>query len=433
MNIQNNKNQYRANFTGLDARKLKGLVMTSNVAGIADEMKKIGELENFKVFFISRKPTGFALETDRFEISTDTKGAWAQDFFGVVKDTLLEFENTDKSQLLKRIFNFRTNPVQKQIREEMNYPQVQEYVDLLYNMPISKVNGKEGILLELPEGPQFIDKAIYDAEFNLNSQILKNIISNTHIKGGNYYITQGSGKREILIGQNELKKFSIEQMKEMFQADSIHVIPQADYHLDLFLRPLKDKKVLIADDNTMLKTLQDGFDRIKETILRTPNSEREKFKNCYMQTGVYAQQLDKILKQNPYAGIEKVEKALLEAGYEPIKVPGRIFEIHKSEKVNMGENRYILKNLLNYINAHVHINDKGETIYITNKSNIDETLGLTDEIKNLTGFSIEQAFLDAVKPHVDKVYFVSGKDNAISKTILPEMFGGIHCMAMELP
>ncbi len=41
MNIQNNKNQYRPNFTGLDARKLKGLVMTSNVAGIADEMKKL--------------------------------------------------------------------------------------------------------------------------------------------------------------------------------------------------------------------------------------------------------------------------------------------------------------------------------------------------------------------------------------------------------
>ena len=219
------------------------------------------------MFFISRKPTGFSIETDRFEISTDTKRAWAQDYFGVVKDTLLEFENTDKSQLLKKIFNFRTNPVQKQIREEMNYPQVQEYVDLLYNIPISKVNGKEGILIDLPEGPQFIDKAIYDAEFNLNSQILKNIISNTHIKGGNYYITQGSGKREILIGQNELKKFSIEQMKEMFQADSIHVIPQADYHLDLFLRPLKG--IIFESCNRHFVTISTavGKNRTNEIIL----------------------------------------------------------------------------------------------------------------------------------------------------------------------
>ena len=193
------------------------------------------------MFFISRKPTGFSIETDRFEISTDTKRAWAQDYFGVVKDTLLEFENTDKSQLLKKIFNFRTNPVQKQI--------------------------KAGILIDLPEGPQFIDKAIYDAEFNLNSQILKNIISNTHIKGGNYYITQGSGKREILIGQNELKKFSIEQMKEMFQADSIHVIPQADYHLDLFLRPLKG--IIFESCNRHFVTISTavGKNRTNEIIL----------------------------------------------------------------------------------------------------------------------------------------------------------------------
>lgn len=434
MKIQNYQNQQKTNFTGLDARKLKGIVMSSNFAGIADEMKRIGDIENFKVFLLERTPKGIELKTDCFQLSNDHKGCWAQDHFGVVNDTLLEYENTDKPQLLKRIFGFKANPVQKQIREEMNYPQVQEYVDLLYNMPISTINGKEGIVLEMPEGIQFIDKKIYDAEFKINSQILKNIINNTHIKGGNYYITQNpNGTKEVLVGANELKKLNTNQIQEMFQVDKVHIIPQADYHIDLFIRPLKDNKVLIADDQAMLQTLQEGFKKIQQTIINSPQSERLKFKNAFVQTGIYTQQFEKILQTNPYAKTQEVEKALIAAGYEPIKVPGRIFEVYSSEEADMGKDKYILKNLINFINAHVHINNKGETIYITNKSNIDETLGLTEEIKNLTGFSLEQAFLDSIKPHVDKVYFVSGKDNAIGNTLLPEYYGGIHCMGMELP
>lgn len=221
-------------------------------------------------------------------------------------------------------------------------------------------------------------------------------------------------------------KLSDKALKEMFQCEKIHSIPQADYHLDLFIRPLKDKKVLLADDATMLNTLQAGMQKLTDTILKTPANDREKFKNVYVKLGTYINGFKKIIQQNPYSKTEEVEKALIDAGYEPIKVPARLFEIYQET------NKYFLKNLHNYINAHVHINDKNELVYITNKSNLDEILGLTPEMQKLTGISIEQAFLDAVKPHVDKVYFVSGNNNSIPKELLPEYFGGIHCMGMEV-
>ena len=85
------------------------------------------------------------------------------------------------------------------------------------------------------------------------------------------------------------------------------------------------------------------------------------------------------------------------------------------------------------MNANVLINDKNEVVYITNKSHLDESLGLTDEIKEKTGFSLEQAFLDKIKPYIDKVYFVSGENNAIEKQLFAEQYGGIHCMCMEIP
>lgn len=219
----------------------------------------------------------------------------------------------------------------------------------------------------------------------------------------------------------------------IFQTDKVHIIPQADYHLDLFIRPLKDKKVLIADDEMTCNILSDGFNKIQKMIISKPQSERMQYKDVFVKVGTYAQEFKNITKQNPYADMKKVEKALLESGYEPIKVPGRLFEILCEKENGADSSQYILKQLHNYMNAIVHINNKGETVYITNKSTLDETLGLTKEIQEETGFSLEKAFRDAVKPYVDKTYFVSGKNNEIANELLPKYFGGIHCMTMEVP
>ena len=428
MKIQSSNNS--VNFSGYDARKIKAFVMTNNYADIANEVKKIGDIENFKVLMLEKSPSSFVLKDDAFELSKKHNGAWAQDMWGVVNNTLLARDNLDpKTKLWNMILDLAPNITQLKRQEESEVHKLSHFVDLLHNFPVVNKNGKEFVQLPTSEGFMEVEKVIYEQHFQSQIDKLTKLSKQCHIKGGNYFITKGeNGKDELLIGQDELKKFNLQELKEMFQIDKIHVIPQADYHLDLFIRPLKDKKVLIADDEMMSRILDDGFDKITKLILSKPQNEREQYRDVYIKVGTYAQGFKKIMNNNPLPKTDEIEEALVKSGYEPIRVPARLFDI-----LYNGEDSYILKQHHNYMNASVHINDNGEVVYITNKSILDDTLNLTDEIKKETGFSLEKVFKDAIKPYVDKIYFVSGKDNVIGKELLPEFFGGIHCMTMEVP
>lgn len=429
MKLQTKNNNI--NFSGYDARRIKAFVMNNNYANIANEVKKIGEIENFNVLILENSSDGFVLKKDAFKYSKkQVDNLWTQDLWGIVNNTLLARDNLDdRTKIWRMLFNLIPNKTQLRKQEESGLNKLSQYVDLLYNFPVINKNGKQLVQLSTPDGIMEVDKSIHDEHLEIKRDYLCKLSKKCHIKGGNYFITKGAdGKDELLIGQDELKNFDLEQLKEMFQTDKIHVIPQSDYHLDLFIRPLKDKKVLVADDEMMSKILTDGFNKIQNLILSKPQNEREQYKNVYINVGSYAQYFQKIISQNPLPKTNEVEEALIKGGYEPIRVPGRIFEI-----LSDGKESYILKQLHNYINASVHVNDKGEVIYITNKSILDDTLKLTKEIQEETGFSLEKAFKDAISPYVDKIYFVSGEDNAIGKELLPEYFGGIHCMTMEVP
>lgn len=429
MKLQSSNNNI--NFSGYDARKIKAFIMNNNYADIANEVKKIGEIENFKVLLLENGSNGLTLKSDKFELSKQhTGGSWTQDLWGIVNNTLLARDNLDdKTKIWRMFLGLIPNKTQLRKQEESGLHKLSHFVDLLYNFPVINKNGKQFVQLPTPDGFMEVEKSIHDEQLKIHADRLGEISKQCHIKGGNYFITKGANnKDELLIGQNELDKFNLEQLKEMFQTDKIHIIPQADYHLDLFIRPLKDKKVLVADDEMMSKILIDGFNKIQNLILSKPQSEREQYKNVYINVGTYAQCFEKIISQNPLPKADKVEEALIKGGYEPIRVPGRLFELLANDEGN-----YLLKPLHNYINASVHINDSGEIVYITNKSVLDDKLSLTNEIQKETGFSLEQAFKDAVSPYVDKIYFVSGKDNAIGNELLPEYFGGIHCMTMEVP
>lgn len=427
-----NNTQQKINFNGYDARKLKGFVMNSNFAGIAEEMRKIGEAENFKVYLFNNSFEKPILKTDCFVTSKNSRGCWAQDYWGIVKNSLLTCENSQKSEILKNLFNLKNNNVQEFTREILNINANKEYMDLLQNLSIIKKDGKELVKIPTPEGFEYIDKKIYDYELATNKKTLEKTLAQTHIKGGNYFITKNKqNEEELLIGKNELKKYNIEELKKMFNVKNVYPMPYADFHIDLFLRPLKDKKILISDDNTMLATLAKGAINVRNTALNSVGAERNELKKVFNRIVSCFNQFKEIVKSNPYANMNDVETALKQAGYEPIKVPSRVFEIFDTN--NGAKKSFYLRQLHNYMNANVLINDKNETVYITNKSNLDEILGLTNEIQQKTGFSLEQAFLDKIRPYVDKVYFVSGENNTIAKKLLPDLNGGIHCMSMEIP
>lgn len=399
--VQNNSPK---TFTGYDARRLKGFVMNSNYAGIASDMKRIGDIEGFKVYLFSGTVEKPRLTTEGFKIDESLMGCWAQDMWGIVKKTLLSCEDSVKSETLKKLFGLDSNAVQSKTRKRVGLQQLKDSIT---------DNSK-------------------DVDVKTNKSIYKDMCRRTHIKGGNYFIAKGdNGEDELLIGSNELKQFKLDDLKAMFKIDKIHVIPQADYHLDLFMRPLKDKKVLVADDETMLETLSIGYDKIKKTVDALPDSEKLKFADALYSVDLMKSRFQNILKANPYTNIKEVEKTLTESGYEVIKVPGRIFDVEQD--YNIAGTKTYLRPLHNYLNANVHINDDGQLIYITNSSIVDYELGLNDEIQKMTGFSLKKAFWDAVRPHVNKVYFVSGRKNAVQDLLLREYLGGIHCVAAEVP
>ena len=426
MITQNSQIQNKISFKGYDARPLKGFVMNSNYAGIAEEMKRIGEQEDFDVFLFEGSVEHPKIVSNNFKRPQTHAGCWAQDMWGVVKNTLLSCENFKKQFLLQKTFNLKENEFQKTMRNKMH---LDELRDSVYEVSHTQFNDK---LKFLNKDESSLHKKKYEEDLKFQKEYFFNLCKKSHIKGGNYYITKDKqGQEEILIGVNELKKFTKEELESIFQTDKIHILPQADFHLDLFVRPLTDKKVLIADDELMLKVLSDGYKKICDFLPNAPQSECDKIIDIICKMDCLINRFKFIVEKNPYAKMKDVENKLLDAGYEPIKVPARVFEIETlySEL----KNSTYLSHLHNYMNANVQVNKKGEIVYITNKSTLDELLGLTDDIQKLTGFSLQKEFLKAVKKHVDKVYFVSGENNELPNVLLKENLGGIHCAAMEIP
>ena len=91
-------------FKGYDARPLKGFFMGSNTYGIADEMKRIGDKEGFKIYAKIRNSRGsFCNSTiPRLSPFGSTKDLWAQDIITFGRDRLLSYANfpTTKTSFL---------------------------------------------------------------------------------------------------------------------------------------------------------------------------------------------------------------------------------------------------------------------------------------------------------------------------------------------
>lgn len=427
-------------FTGYDARPLNGFLMKSNHGNIANEMINIGQKEGFNIYFLERNP-----EDDSFEITTNKKqppservGGWPQDLWGFIGKKLLTFENSSQSDAIINKFKLTDDKTQQTIRVQKNLPQYYGVMDTLLNMPHVELNGHNGYLFANPETGEvsLLPEEVVQAEYTKLSDVIKGILHNTHIEGGNYYFAKNkSGKETVLVGKNELDKFSQDEIKQMLGTDNVVFIPQMDYHMDLYLRPLDNGKILLADDKLTKQMLAEGFNKIQEAALKLQVQKRpeelRKLEKPFVQTGVYTNGIDDVVKSNNFAQTEETAKVLEDAGFDVIRVPGRLYETRTSGL----KNGVFLIHLFNFMNANVLPNKNGELVYITNKSNIDEEVfGITPEIEKLTGFSVQKSFVQAIKPYIkpENIYFISGDNNIMSEN-LKNYQGGIHCMCSEVP
>jgi len=119
MKIQANNNS--PNFSGYDARRLRGFLMSTNYKNIANEVKAIGQKEGFDVFLLADKKA--EVLTKDFPFYETHGGCWAQDRWSIVKNQLLASEIESTAQAIKKFFNLEFNPLQVKLNKET--PQIQ--------------------------------------------------------------------------------------------------------------------------------------------------------------------------------------------------------------------------------------------------------------------------------------------------------------------
>lgn len=281
--------------------------------------------------------------------------------------------------------------------------------------------------------------AFYKNKFksNLIGSIYRNISkyfnllwdnSENHIAGGNSFLIKDGEEELLLVGKNELSTYSLANIEKMFNTKNILALPQMDYHLDLFIRPLANKNILLADDNMTLEVLREGKKKVQEKLKEEPENEVyiNIAENIEKQIRTFI--TSKNINMNPQAN--QIANLLTFHGFNVIRVPGRIY------RSNCFRNdKEVLVHSCNYINANVCINPKGDLVYITNKSNIDENLGLTKKASKELDFSFEKAFIKSLSPYIkpEHIYFVKGEYNFVADKMLSSYLGGIHCACAEIP
>lgn len=380
--------------------------MSGNPGYTALEMRSIAKKEGFKVF-----TAGKTITEEIPPLCPYKNNIWAQDMWTILKNRLLTSEISDISANIKLFFNLHEdNPLQaKKLKIALE--------KLKETLAIFKTNDQEEVGFPRTSNPSQVAN--------------RRIMDNAHIPGGNSYIVKGDTQDELIIGKNELEKYSVDEIKTIFNVDKVTVLPQMDYHIDLFIRPLDDKKILVADDDLTIKVLKDGLGKLEEYQKNLPYQKREIYNPNKQRLKRIINRMEESILFNSLPQTDEIVSILEENGYKTIRVPGRIYNL---EQIPSEEPSLIHD--CNYMNANVLKKDNGELVYITNWSDIDSTkIGLPDEIQKHIGFNFQDAFIDSISQYVKPkhIYFIKGKDDYVTKTMLPELGGGIHCICAEIP
>lgn len=396
-------------FKGYDARPLKALYLSSPKKELGLELERIGKKAGFDVFIPSGRTLLKASEA-KYAYADLSNSPWAQDIATI-------------------------SPKKKIITNEY-------YDDFADNLS-RKLGLYKDFDREIPQG------------------------------GNMYYIKDTDGKDILLAGQDAQKSINkLEGAKSVLGVDKIEYIPQMDYHIDLFVRPLDNKRILLTDDSLTIKAFNKGIKSIQKLLKKEPKKT---------ELLVVKENLDKELNKfkksvlnNVQAPREDVKDILENKGFQVIGVPGRIYQTFpEPEDIEIAE-EYIseasnkkskklaflplfpeellsfypcaakeksikseeqqLTHSLNFMNAIITKNKKGEMVYISNKSDFDKRIGLTPEIIKESGFSFEKEFVNSLKPYIkeENIYFVEGKNGEIQDS-LENLAGGIHCLTTEIP
>ena len=251
-----------------------------------------------------------------------------------------------------------------------------------------------------------------------------------HIEGGNYFFIKDGGKDIVLLGKEELSIKSPKSIQNFFGKHKVITVSQPDFHLDLSIRPLNNKRILVNDPKMLMNELNNGIKRAKEVYAKEKDSQLEAVirKLRYLK--------DEILESNQeYDTLNKYKTLQQELKYNKfnvIKVPGLIIKpgngVVAEQPLFMADTKY----KMNFMNAIVHERDDKSLVYVAGKSVLDEQLGLTPEIAEKIDFSFERIFKKSLSGIIapDDIHFVG--DKTISN-LLKNNDGSVHCLFAEIP
>lgn len=251
-----------------------------------------------------------------------------------------------------------------------------------------------------------------------------------HVEGGNYFFIKDGGKDIVLLGKEELSIKSPKSIQDFFGKHKVITVSQPDFHLDLSIRPLNNKRILVNDPKMLMNELNNGIKRAKEVYAKEKDSQLEAVirKLSYLK--------DEILESNQeYDTLNKYKTLQQELKYNKfnvIKVPGLI--IKPGNGVEAGQPLFLadIKYKMNFMNAIVHERADKSLVYVAGKSVLDEQLGLTPEIAEKIDFSFERIFKKSLSGIIapDDIHFVG--DKTISN-LLKNNDGSVHCLFAEIP
>ena len=251
-----------------------------------------------------------------------------------------------------------------------------------------------------------------------------------HIEGGNYFFIKDGDNDVVLLGNEELCLKKSKSIKEFFGKYKVITLSQPDFHLDLSIRPLNNKRILVNDPKMLMKELNNGIKRAKGVYAKEKDPQLKTVirKLSYLK--------DEILESNQeYDTLNKYKILQQELKYNKfnvIKVPGLI--IKPGNGVEAGQPLFLadIKYKMNFMNAIVHERADKSLVYVAGKSVLDEQLGLTPEIAEKIDFSFERIFKKSLNEIIaeDDIHFVG--DKTISN-ILKNNYGSVHCLFAEIP
>lgn len=280
--------------------------------------------------------------------------------------------------------------------------------------------------------------SFYADVYNSEIETLKNkkyTCTDKHIDGGNiFFVTDKNGKQVLLSAKNQYGECEAEGYEKEYNVDKIIPLPRADYHADLFITPIGDNKILVANDNLMIKGMEKIITACYDYIKKNPtDEENDEIELVADRINTLKSSFKKCQKNYTYKDCdEEAAKVLENNGFEVIKVPSRIYNF---EKWHSPKNKDYLTHLLNYSNAITFKTRNNEPVLITGKSGIERKLGLTKSISDKIGINFEKLFIDSISKHIkpQNVHFISGARNRPISEILENFKGGLHCMCSEVP